>query len=94
MGIYTDQSTILGVRILIAMPQSSYDYILKHEFTGKRWKDEAVYILPHYLGKSDVKIQTLHYFTSSHNIQTGQVVEPTTIWLDNFNFKLEDLINV
>lgn len=92
MGIYTDQITILGVRILILMPKSEYDFSIEYEFKDSQWKNEAVRILPYYLGKPDVKIQTLHYFTSSHNIQTGQITDPTTIWLDNFNFKLEDLI--
>jgi hypothetical protein len=90
MGIYTDE-LIIGLRILIEMPHGGGDYYVKYEFTDVNWKIEASQILPHFFGKSGVKIQTLHPFSTSHNIQTGKTEEPGNIWIDNFYFKLEDL---
>lgn len=91
MGIYTDESIFLGLRILIETQQGTSDYYVYNEFTDANWKTEASRILPHFLGKSGVKIQTLHPFSTSHNIQTGKTEEPRNIWIDNFYLKLEDL---
>lgn len=91
MGIYTDDTTILGLRILIEMPYGGGDYYVKYEFTDTNWKQQAIKILPQFLGQKDVKIQTLHPFSSSHNLYTGQISEPSNLWLDNNYFKLDDL---
>lgn len=91
MGIYSDESIILGVRILIEMPHGGGDYYIKHEFTDSNWKQQAQQVLPHFLGQKGVKIQTLHPFSSSHNIQTGKAENPGNLWLDNFYFNLEAL---
>ena len=91
MGIYSDSGTILGVRILIGTPEYNGDFNVKHEFTGEDWIINALRVLPYYLGKRDVKIQTLHSFSTSYNLITGQYKEPGNIWLDNHYLKLEDL---
>lgn len=85
-------SSIIGIRILIEIPQLTTEYYVKYEFTGNKWKESAIKILPDYLGYKDVKIQTLHLFTSSCNLYTGQIMKPSNIWLDNFYFKLEDIL--
>lgn len=91
MGIYSNDNIILGLRILIEMPHGGGDYYVKYEFTDTSWKEDAIKILPDFLGQENVKIQTLHSFTSSHNIITGKISEPTNIWLDNFYITLKDL---
>lgn len=91
MGIYTDDTTILGVRILVETPINSGDYYVKYEFIGDNWKYNASKILPHFLNQNDVKIQTLHPFSTSYNLTTGQTMEPGNIWLDNHLFRLENL---
>jgi hypothetical protein len=91
MGIYTDDS-ILGLRILIEMPHGGGDYYVKYEFTDPNWRQDAIYYLPQFLGKAGVKVQTLHPFTTSHNIQTGAVREPGNLWLDNFHITIEELM--
>ncbi len=90
MGIYTGED-ILGLRILIENPNGSGDYYVKYEFTDPEWKYQAMYYLPQFRGKPGVKIQTLHPFTTSHNIQTGRTHEPGNLWLDNFNININDL---
>ena len=95
MGIYSDESIILGIRILVeAQYDGGCDYYVKYEFIDENWKKTAMDILPHFLGKVGVKIQTLHPFSSSHNLYTGQITEPSNLWLDNNYFKLEDLESV
>jgi hypothetical protein len=91
MGIYTDDHIILGVRVLIEKPQSSHNFFVEYEFSGDKWKENALEVLPYYLGKTGVKIQTLHSFSTSHNVQTGQEITPGNIWLDNQLFKITDL---
>lgn len=91
MGIYTDNA-IIGLRILMEMPHGCGDYYVKYEFTDINWKEQAFKILPHFIGQNGVKIQTLHPFSTSHNIQTGKVEEPGNIWLDNFYITINDLI--
>jgi hypothetical protein len=91
MGIYTDKLTILGVRILI---YDNHDeaYYVRYEFSEESWRENAVVILPNFLGKTGIKIQTLHPFTSSLCLQSGRISEPSDIWLDNPLFKLEDIL--
>ena len=91
MGIYSDPGVILGVRILIEAPELNGDFYVKYEFTGEDWVTNAAQYLPYYLGKKDVKIQTLHPFSTSYNLATGQEKEPGNLWLDNNYLKLEDL---
>jgi hypothetical protein len=91
MGIYSDSGTILGIRILIEAPELNGDFYVKYEFTGEDWTINASRVLPYYLGNKDVKIQTLHPFSTSYNLSTGQEKEPGNLWLDNNYLKLEDL---
>jgi hypothetical protein len=88
----SSDNLILGVRILIEVPQISGDYYVEYELSGDNWKEKAVKILPKYLGQTNVKIQTLHSFTPSHNLYTGQIIKPGNIWLDNYYFKLDDIL--
>jgi hypothetical protein len=90
MGIYTGED-ILGLRILIEMPHGGGDYFVKYEFTAPNWKQQAMYYLPEFRGKPGVKIQTLHPFSTSYNIQTGKTQDTGNLWLDNFNIRVEDL---
>lgn len=80
---------MIGLRILIKEPYSS-DYYVKYEFTDVNWKQQAIYYLPEY-GKKGIKIQTLHSFSTSYNLKTGNIIEPRNIWLDNIYIKVEDL---
>lgn len=91
MGIYSDSGTILGVRILIEAPELNRDYYVKYEFIGEDWALNASKVIPYYLGRKDVKIQTLHPFSTSYNLTTGQETAPGNLWLDNHHLKLEDL---
>jgi hypothetical protein len=90
MGIYTDDA-IIGLRILVEMPHGGGDYFVKYEFIDPNWRALALQVLPHFLGQKGVKIQTLHPFSTSHNINTGDIQEPGNIWLDNFYITLESL---
>jgi hypothetical protein len=92
MGIYTDDDDIIGLRILIEMPHGGGDYYIKYEFTDVNWKQQAIYYLPQFIGQKGVKIQTLHPFSTSHNLQTGQHETPGTLWLDNFYITVEQLL--
>ena len=92
MGIYADESSILGIRILIEEPVNSGDYYVKHEFTGPTWKQDAIRVLAYYFALKDVKIQTLHPFSTSYNIQTKEEIEPGNLWIDNKYIKPEDLL--
>ncbi len=91
MGIYSEPGTILGIRILIEAPQLNGDFYVKYEFTGDDWTLNASRVLPHYLGKKDVKIQTLHPFSTSYNLTSGQETVPGNLWLDNHHLKLKDI---
>ena len=64
----------------------------KHEFTGSNWKKDAMRVVSYYFALKDVKIQTLHPFSTSYNITTGQKKEPANLWLDNIYIKVEDLL--
>jgi len=92
MGIYTDQTIILGIRILIEEPVDSGDYYVKHTFSGPNWKKNSFNTISNFIGRSNVKIQTLHPFSSSYNITTGKEKEPGNLWLDNKYIKLENLL--
>lgn len=92
MGIYTDDLTILGLRILIEKPYNNHDYYTEYEFTGDNWKINAAQVLPYYLGRADIRFQTLHPFSTSHNIHTGQQITPGNIWLNNNLLKITDLL--
>jgi len=91
MEIYSDSAIILGIRILIEEPINSSDYYIKYEFISDDWITEAIQVLPYYLGRSGVKIQSLHPFSTSYNLSTGQEMETGNIWLDNQYLKLDDL---
>jgi glucose-6-phosphate 1-dehydrogenase len=81
---------MIGLRILIEKPYSS-DYYVKYEFKDANWKQQAIYYLPKYIGKKRIKIQTLHSFSTSYNLKTGNIIEPRNIWLDNIYIKVNDL---
>lgn len=87
----SDSGTILGVRILIGTPELNSHFNVKYEFIGDDWILNALHVLPYYLGKRDVQIQTLHPFSTSYNLTTGEYKEPGNLWLDNNYLKLEDL---
>jgi hypothetical protein len=92
MGIYSDTSTILGIRILIQAPELNGDYFVKHEFSGDRWKERAARVLPYFINLKEVKLQTLHPFSTSHDLYTGEERTPGSLWFDNHYFKLDDLL--
>jgi hypothetical protein len=81
---------MLGLRILIETSHGG-DYYVKYEFTDANWKQQAIYYLPQFSGKPGVKIQTLHPFSTSHNLHTGKEETPGTLWLDNFYITIENL---
>jgi hypothetical protein len=93
MKISNDILTILGVRILRQQPNSIYDYYIEYEFSGESWKRKAIFVVPLFLNKIDIKFQTLHSFGSSIHLQTGKQSEPFCVWLDNNLFDLNDLIS-
>ena len=88
MGIYTDQTTILGIRILIEEPVDSGDYYVKHTFTGPNWKKNSFNTVSNFIRGSNVKIQILHPSSTSY----GDEREPGYLWLDNKDIKVEDLL--
>ena len=81
MGIYTDQTTILGIRILIEEPVDSGDYYVKHTFTGPNWQKKSFNTVCNFTAGSNVKIQTLHPSSTSY----GEKRETCNLWLDNKN---------
>ena len=89
MGIYQNTNIILGLRILVEDPNG--DYYTKYEFVGPDWKINAARILPHYIGLKNVKLQTLHPFSTSYDLTTDREQEVGNVWLDNTYFRLEDL---
>ncbi len=91
MGIYSDTDEILGLRILIEESMNGGDYYPKFEFTGDRWRQDAIKIFTFYFGKPGVIIQTLHPFSTSYNISTGKTETPGNIWLKNIIITPEDL---
>lgn len=91
MGIYSDGQTILGVRILTSKSGNKDDFYVEYEFTGPNWKRNALLVMASYLGMNNVKIQTLHPFSTSYNLHTGETEEPGNLWLDNIHFTLKDI---
>jgi hypothetical protein len=92
MGIYEDTATILGLRINIEKPPNSGDFFVEYEFTGDDWKENAMLVLPHFIGKAGVMLQTLHPFSSSHNLTTNQTIKTGNLWLNNPYFTVHDLL--
>jgi hypothetical protein len=86
MLTYTD-SKMIGIRILLKAEELNGDYYVKYEFSDINWKVDAKKILPYFIENPDCKIQTLHcileYNTELYNI-----------WIDNYFFKLDDLLSV
>ena len=93
MGVYWDNNAVLGIRICLEQPATG-DYLVKHEFTGDTWKENAALVLPHFLGKPGVVIQTLHPFSTSHNIATNEKHSTGNLWLNNPYFKYQDLLSM
>jgi hypothetical protein len=91
MGIYEDRSTILGLRICVE-DSASGDYFVEYEFTGDTWKEDAVLILPDFIKQTGVIIQTLHPFSTSHNLDTNAKEDVGNLWLNNPYFKIQDLL--
>jgi hypothetical protein len=88
MGIYTDEATIVGIRILIEEPVNSGDYYVNHEFTGPNWQKKSFNTISNFIGRNNVKIQTLHPSSTSY----GEERESCNLWLDNKDIKLESLL--
>lgn len=76
-----DTFITLGLRILIHVPNTKNEYYIEHEFTGDNWKAKTLMILPYYIDRSDVQLQTLHKYMSS------------IVWLENYLFKLKDIMD-
>lgn len=91
MGIYWNAGDILGLRILTSKRGDIDSYFVEHEFTGHNWKHRARKIVPFYLEQPNIIFQTLHPFSTSHNITTGHLTGPSEIWLNNIHFKIQDL---
>jgi hypothetical protein len=81
---------IIGVRILIRIPNSD-EYYIKYEFKYDNWNENAINILSQYIGLNTIKIQTLHCFSKSYHLQSGQIQDPGDIWLDNPYFTIDSL---
>ena len=92
MGVYEDRNTILGLRINIENPVNSGDYFVEYEFTGDTWREDAMLVLPHFIDKRGVMLQTLHPFSTSHNLATNQTIETGNLWLNNPYFTVHDLL--
>jgi hypothetical protein len=93
MGVYWDNNAVLGIRICLEQPAAG-DYFVKYEFTGDTWKEDAALILPDFLGKAGVIIQTLHHFSTSHNLTTKEKHNTGDLWLNNPYFKYQDLLTL
>ena len=88
-----DYGQIIGVRILVKLPQDN-DYLVQFEFKGDNWQKRALRVISEYIGVDRVKIQTLHPFSTSYHLQTGQIQEPGDIWIDNPYFTVDNLFNL
>lgn len=91
MGIYAESGSIQGLRILRSRRGDIDSFYTEHEFTGPNWKTKALFVVSNYLGQPNVIFQTLHPFSTSHNLNTGQKSGPSQIWLNNIHFKIQDL---
>lgn len=92
MDIRADCGQIIGVRILNRLPKED-GYYVKYEFKDANWQEKALKVLQEYIGVDRVKIQTLHPFSASYHLQTGQIQEPGSIWMDNPYFTVEQLFS-
>jgi len=81
MGIYTNTSIVLGVRILQA--DDNLDYYVTHTFIGESWKECASEFLEKYSKTRDIKIQTLHNCTTTFS---PDETLSSKIWIDNPDF--------
>jgi hypothetical protein len=79
---------MIGLRILIETPYNSGNFYIQYEFTGPNWKRNAISYLPYYMGRRDIRFQTLHHFTSS---ETGAKYDVGDLWLENIYIKPEHL---
>lgn len=93
MGIYTNTTEILGLRILTSRSKQNDDFHTEYEFTGPNWKDRARLVIPIYLGKPNIIFQILYPFSSSHDIDTGNINKSSVIWLNCSEFTLKSLFN-
>jgi hypothetical protein len=59
-----NKTIIKGLRILVSKPPMDDQYYVHYEFTGTNWRESAKFVLPNYIGQQNVKIQTLHQFSS------------------------------
>ncbi len=59
-----NKNIIKGLRILVSKPPMDDQYYVHYEFTGSNWRESAKSVLPNYIGQQNVKIQTLHPFSS------------------------------
>lgn len=87
----TNEGNMIGLRIIMETPHNSGNYYIQYEFTGINWKKNAAAYLPYYMGRRDIKFQTLHHFTSSFHIETGQKYNVGDLWLENIYIKPEHL---
>jgi hypothetical protein len=83
LSIENKGGDILGLRIIMETPLNSGNFYIQYEFTGNNWKRNAAAYLPYYMGRRDIRLQTLHHFTSSYDIETGQKYNVGNIWLEN-----------
>ena len=83
MGIYTNISVILGVRILSSVNNDNADYRVIHTFIGENWRECANEFLVKYAKAKNIKIQTLHNCTTTFDPTESK---STTIWMDNPDF--------
>jgi hypothetical protein len=82
---------IIGVRVLVEEPSNSGIFCTKYEFSGIGWKTMAISVLSNLIEQNQIKIQTLHSFSTSYNLYTGDKKTIGELWLDNPYFKLDDL---
>jgi hypothetical protein len=90
MDIRADYGQIIGVRILNRISNED-GYYVKYEFKDDNWIKRALKVLPDYIGLDNIKIQTLHPFSASYHLQTGQIKEPGSIWMNNPYFTIDAL---
>lgn len=82
---------IIGVRLLVEESNNSGNFNIKYEFSGDGWKVMALSVLQNFKEQKQIKIQTLHSFSTSQDLYTGIEKNVGQLWLDNPYFKLDDL---
>lgn len=92
MGIYTNTTEILGLRILISRSKNDDAFYSEYEFVGPDWKKHAKLVVPNYLGKPNTKFQFLYPFSASHDINTGSINKSSVIWLNCSDISVESLL--